>query len=221
MVTGILEKECIELNKRFFTFHTQRRPYVVLKWAQSNNRKISNIDRSRVLISNEFTNRKVHKWRSEEAGILVGTNTALFDDPTLNTRLWRGRNPVRLIVDLNLRLPTSLKVFDGTQPTVIFNTIKHDEDGPVKYFPVTEDVSIIHQILNGCCYLNIQSILVEGGAMLLHSFIDEGLWDEARVIENTSLIIDNGLAAPELSKHRHAASESIFSDTIHYFKPII
>src|SRR5437868_6012424 len=111
VVTGILEKECIELNKRFFTFHEKYRPYIILKWAESANGKIG-IDTERVLISNEYSDRLVHKWRSEEAAILIGTNTALKDDPSLTTRLWQGNNPVRLVIDMDLRLPSHLKIFN-------------------------------------------------------------------------------------------------------------
>ena len=123
----VLEKECIDLNKRFFTFHTWRRPYIILKWAQSDDGKIAKTGHSRVLISNDYTNRLVHKWRSEEASILVGTNTALMDNPSLDTRLWKGPNPVRLVVDKNLALPASLNVFDQKIKTIIFNTLKHEE----------------------------------------------------------------------------------------------
>ena len=112
VTVGVLEKECKELNKRFFTFHTEHRPYIILKWAQTADLKIAAEDYGRVLISNAQSNRIVHKWRSEEMAILVGTNTALFDDPELNTRLWPGGHPIRLVVDMNLRLPSSLKLFN-------------------------------------------------------------------------------------------------------------
>ena len=116
---GIMEEKCRELNKRFFTFHTLKRPYIILKWAQSVDMKIAG-DNSRVLITNEITNRVVHKWRSEEASILVGTNTAMTDDPSLTNRLWSGNDPIRLVVDMNLRLPDSLKLFDGSVKTDSF-----------------------------------------------------------------------------------------------------
>jgi diaminohydroxyphosphoribosylaminopyrimidine deaminase/5-amino-6-(5-phosphoribosylamino)uracil reductase len=180
VTVGILEKECWHLNKRFFTFHTQHRPYIILKWAQTANGKIAAASKERLLITNDYTNRLVHKWRSEEAGILVGTNTAILDDPALTNRLWHGKSPVRMIVDMSLRLPISLKIFDGQQPTIIFNAGMHDETNALQYYQVTEDVSIVHQMLNACYQNNIQSILVEGGAKLLQSFIDEGIWDEAR-----------------------------------------
>ncbi|MBI3882924.1 MAG: bifunctional diaminohydroxyphosphoribosylaminopyrimidine deaminase/5-amino-6-(5-phosphoribosylamino)uracil reductase RibD [Sphingobacteriales bacterium] len=126
VVLGILEKEAIELNKRFFTFHREQRPYIILKWAQSGNAKIGNADFSRVLISNEQTNKHVHKWRSEEAAILVGTNTALYDNPSLTTRLWQGNNPVRLVIDTDLKLPTSLQLFNGEVKTIVFNKVKQE-----------------------------------------------------------------------------------------------
>jgi diaminohydroxyphosphoribosylaminopyrimidine deaminase/5-amino-6-(5-phosphoribosylamino)uracil reductase len=215
---GVLEKECIELNKRFFTFHKKHRPYIILKWAQSHNSKIGATDGRRVFITNEFTNRIVHKWRGEEASILVGTNTAMLDNPELNVRLWDGQNPVRLLVDRNLRLPTSLKIFNSDSKTIIFNTIKHEQTDHLLYYQVTSEVSMVHQIVRALYQLKIQSVLVEGGAKLLQSFIDEQMWDEARVTENGELIIANGLHAPELTNEKLSDSEKIFSDSIQYYK---
>jgi len=198
VVQSVLEKECKNMNRRFFTFHTKHRPYIILKWAQSNNAKIAGMGLQRVFISNEFTNRIVHKWRSEEAAILVGTNTALTDDPELNVRWWNGLSPIRLLVDMDLRLPATLKIFNGHAKTIIFNTVRHEETDNLIYYQVTTDVSLVHQIANALYHLKIQSVMVEGGAKLLQSFIDEGIWDEARVIENGELIVDRGLNAPEL-----------------------
>ena len=125
VTTGILEKECRELNKRFFTFHTQRIPYIVLKWAQSSDGAIAATDGSAIQISNAYSSILVHRWRSEEAAILVGTRTAMLDDPALTTRLWPGKNPVRLVIDRELKLPVSLRLFDESVPTVIFNELKN------------------------------------------------------------------------------------------------
>jgi diaminohydroxyphosphoribosylaminopyrimidine deaminase/5-amino-6-(5-phosphoribosylamino)uracil reductase len=260
--SGILEKECQELNKRFLLFHTQHRPYIILKWAQTANGKIAahanspegreasaqnshkqdsiihtdtpkngdtelmasafgrdRVGADRLHISNEFTNRLVHKWRSEEAAILVGTNTALMDDPELTTRLWTGNNPTRLVIDMDLRLPRSLKIFNGKSRTIVFNKIKHDETATISYYQVTEHVSLVHQIVNALHQLRIQSVIVEGGARLLQSFIDDRIWDEARVINNEELIINNGLAAPELTVHKKIGEQKIFSDRIDFFIP--
>lgn len=214
---GVLEKQCRLLNKRFFTFHTQHRPYIILKWAQTGDRRIAALTANRLLISNAITNKLVHKWRSEEAGILVGTNTALVDDPSLTNRLWYGRNPVRLVVDMRLRLPLRLQLFNGEERTIVFNTIKHGAEGNVSYYQVTEDVSLVHQVVNACYQNNIQSILVEGGAKLLQAFIDEGMWDEARIITNTELFIGEGLPAPALTNFNHAKHEQLLNDSISYF----
>lgn len=224
---GILEKECQQLNKRFFTFHTQHRPYIILKWAETADKKIAANGNERLFISNEQTDRLVHKWRSEEASILVGTNTALFDDPELTTRYWNGPSPIRLVVDMDLRLPSSLKVFNGKQRTVIFNTMKHSEElgssettSPlveregVRYYQVTEDVNLVHQIANVIYQLNIQSVLVEGGARLLQSFIDEDMWDEIRVIKNEKLIVNSGLGSPEFESSNVYEEMKISDDSI-------
>jgi diaminohydroxyphosphoribosylaminopyrimidine deaminase/5-amino-6-(5-phosphoribosylamino)uracil reductase len=214
---GVLERECRELNKRFFTFHTLRRPYVMLKWAQTADAKIAHEDYGRVFISNEQSNRLVHKWRSEEMSILVGTNTALFDDPSLTTRLWPGRNPIRLVVDMNLRLPSSLKLFDGTVKTLIFNRHRHEEQENLMWYRVTPGVSLVREVLDALYNLKIQSVMVEGGTQLLQSFIDEGIWDEAHIISNEQMFLGNGIPAPALKGHRLSSTETLLSNTIRIF----
>jgi len=211
---GILEKECQQFNKRFFTFHTKHRPYIILKWAETADGKIAGDGTNRLLISNEQTNRLVHKWRSEEASILVGTNTAMLDDPELTTRNWIGPSPIRLVVDVDLKLPSTLKIFNDKQGTVIFSKIKQEEKGHLKYYQVTEDVNLVHQIVNALYQMKIQSVIVEGGASLLQSFIDEEMWDEVRVIKNEKLIINNGLAAPELEIKNAVEEIKILGDSI-------
>ena len=221
VIQPVLEKECKELNSRFFTFHTQHRPYIILKWAQTANGFIGNQDHSRLLISNELTNRLVHKWRSEEAAILVGTNTALFDDPSLTTRLWKGNNPVRLVIDMDLRLPSSLQLFDGTQRTIVFNSLQHKEQNNLLYYQVTKDVSIVHQVCNALYQLNIQSVLIEGGTRLLQSFINENMFDEIRIITNTSLQTSNGIPAPVAANLQLKEKLQLQSDTISLYKPLL
>lgn len=227
VIVNLSEQECREINKRFFTFHQKHRPYIILKWAQSKDGKIAQQGSERLLISGAPANRLVHKWRSEEDSILVGTNTAFNDNPSLTTRLWPGKNPLRLVVDLQLKLPASLNLFDETVPTIVFNLVKHSIDDNWKhargrvgigFYQITEDVNIIHQITNALYQLNIQSVIVEGGAQLLQSFIDEGMWDEARVITNTELIAGDGLPAPQLSNQKLANHFSIASDTIDIYQ---
>lgn len=221
---GVLEDSCKAFNKRFFTFHSHHRPYVILKWAQTANGKIAGASADRLHISNEFTNRLVHKWRSEEAAILVGTNTALMDDPQLTTRLWPGCNPTRLLVDMDLKVPARSRIFNGDAKTVVFNKVKREEKEHILFYQVTDDVSIIHQVCNALYQLRILSVIVEGGARLLQSFIDEGMWDEARVIVNRYPdshrgAIGNGLPSPVLSNYEKTGEENVFSDTIHFYKP--
>lgn len=222
--TGILEKECKELNERFFTFHQKHRPYIILKWAQSFDGKIAGAASQRAYISNEYTNRLVHKWRSEEAAVMVGTNTALLDDPALTTRLWPGRNPLRLVIDMELKLPSSSNLFDGAATSIVFNGIRNtvenfdDPDiltaGGNLFYQITADVDPVQQVVHALYRLKVQSVIIEGGTKLLQSFIDEKLWDEARVITNESLALPGGLKAPELYHAIPVYTQKIMTDTI-------
>jgi len=226
---GILEDQCKELNRRFITFQKQKRPYIILKWAETVDHKMGTGTVDRLLISNEYTNRLVHKWRSEESAILVGTNTALLDDPELTTRYWTGPSPVRLVIDMELKLPSHLKLFNSQAHTIVFNAIRHDipesprfqsrdrTPGKIMYYQVTHDLDLVHQIVNALYQLNIQSVMVEGGAILLQSFINEGIWDEARRIVNSQLTIGKGLNAPELKNHTVKETINISPDIIEIF----
>jgi diaminohydroxyphosphoribosylaminopyrimidine deaminase / 5-amino-6-(5-phosphoribosylamino)uracil reductase len=238
---GVLEKECKELNKRFFTFHTEYRPYIILKWAQTGDGFIAaplnplrgktfddsddtKVIQERLFISNEYSNRLVHKWRSEEASILVGTNTALLDDPELTTRLWTGPSPVRIVLDMKPRLPSSLKMFNDTAQTIIFNSIKQEEKANLLYYQLNTKDNVVRQIADALYKLNIQSVLVEGGAELLQSFIDENLWDEARVITNTQLTIatnqaESGKRAPIIRGFIKESEMNLIHDNIKILKP--
>ena len=217
VVTGVLENESIDLNKRFFTFHQKQRPYIILKWAQSSNAKIG-AAQERILISNDYSNRLVHKWRHEEAAILVGTNTALKDNPSLTTRLWEGRNPVRIVIDKELKLPASLNIFDKDADTFIFNFFKNSLEGNLRYIKI-ENKNFTEQMLKVLHDLNIQSVLVEGGTKTLQSFIDADLWDEARIITNEEMIIEDGIPAPEMHDFNLIKKEKYFNDRIDYYKP--
>lgn len=199
VITGVLEKECRELNRRFFTWHTKHRPFIILKWAQTANNMIAADGKERLLISNEYTNRLVHRWRSEEAGILIGPNTALSDNPELTTRLWKGPSPVRMVIDMDLRLPSTLKLFDGKSRTIVFNGIKQEEQGAIKYYRLIKNEELVPQLIKAIHALNIQSVIVEGGARLLQSFIDAKAWDEIRKITNPGLTVSPGIAAPVIT----------------------
>ncbi|MEO8822109.1 MAG: bifunctional diaminohydroxyphosphoribosylaminopyrimidine deaminase/5-amino-6-(5-phosphoribosylamino)uracil reductase RibD [Ginsengibacter sp.] len=217
VVMGVLEKESKDLNKRFFTFHQKKRPSIILKWAQSNNAKIGSENGERIFISNEYSNRLVHKWRSEEAAILVGKNTALKDDPELTTRLWKGKNPVRIVIDLNLELAATSKLFNVEAKTMVYNLLKNSTKENVEYIQLLRE-DFLEQMLLSLYQNNIQSVLVEGGAKTLQSFIDNNLWDEARVITNREMVIEKGINAPGMNHFDLTRQEKYFSDTIDYFQ---
>jgi diaminohydroxyphosphoribosylaminopyrimidine deaminase / 5-amino-6-(5-phosphoribosylamino)uracil reductase len=222
VIVGVCEVDAKELNKRFFTYHTAFRPYIILKWAQTADGFIAGIPGERLLISNDVTNRFVHRWRSEEAAILVGTNTAMQDDPQLNTRHWTGPDPVRLVVDLELRLPDTLQLFNGASRTIVFNASRQGEKKGIQYHQVDRKKELVPQILQALYQLRINSVLVEGGAVLLQSFIDAGYWDEARVITNTALAATTGLPAPRLLMAESVYTEHILTDIIQVFqRPVV
>lgn len=214
----VLENECLDLNKRFIRFHSFRRPYIILKWARSGNGKIAGGSGERIAISNDYSNRLVHKWRSEEAGLLIGSGTASYDNPQLNTRLWLGKNPVRIIIDRKARLPDSLHIFDRKSPTWIFNFEKESVLENLRYIKLDRDSPFLSQIFSHLYREGILSILVEGGAQILKGFIEAGQWDEARLITNHSLQIENGIESPELTHARMTGNESLFSDNILYYQ---
>jgi diaminohydroxyphosphoribosylaminopyrimidine deaminase/5-amino-6-(5-phosphoribosylamino)uracil reductase len=217
---NVLEVECKSINKRFFTFHTQHRPYIILKWAETADRKVGNQGDNRLMITNGFTNTMVHKWRSEEAAVMAGTNTVMLDDPQLTNRLWNGPQPARVVIDMNLRLPSSLHVFDRSVPTIVFNALKHQEEDNLLYYQVTRDVSIVHQVVNGLKQMNILSVMIEGGTRLLQSFLDEEMWDEARVLTNTKLIYgEGGVASPIMENGKLQNEYYILNDLIKTYLP--
>ncbi|MEO6490260.1 MAG: bifunctional diaminohydroxyphosphoribosylaminopyrimidine deaminase/5-amino-6-(5-phosphoribosylamino)uracil reductase RibD [Ferruginibacter sp.] len=196
VTVGIMEKESLELNKRFFTFQKEQRPYIILKWAQSHDLKIANADQTSVKISNELTNRLVHKWRSEEAAIMVGTRTAIQDDPILSSRLVQGNDPVRIVIDKFLKIPSTHHLLDNSIPTIIINTIRQAEEGNTTYYKTGASENMIAVTLSILRQRNLISLLVEGGTILLQSLIDSGMWDEARIITNQKLFLGSGINAP-------------------------
>ncbi len=224
VVVGVLEEECRKLNKRFFLFHSQKRPYIILKWAQTINNKISSDENKRLLISNYLSNKLVHKWRFEEAGILIGTNTALKDNPNLTNRLWSGKSPVRLVIDLGSKLPDKLNIFNNNAPTIIFNLIKSDSNIPEKlnyqthYYKLKSITNLASHISEACFKLNIQSILVEGGQKTLQHFIDENLWDEARIITSVETFAERGLKSPVLLNKNLVNVFSLVNDFISIYR---
>jgi diaminohydroxyphosphoribosylaminopyrimidine deaminase / 5-amino-6-(5-phosphoribosylamino)uracil reductase len=218
VITGILENDCRQLNRRFFTFHEIKRPYVILKWAQSGDGKIAGAGNERLFISNAYTNRLVHKWRTEEDAILVGKSTALQDNPALTARLWPGKNPLRLVIDKNLELPGSLSLFDREAKTIVFNFLKQINEGNIQYYQLNKTRQLPEQIVDSLYKMQLLSVIIEGGAKTLQSFIEAGFWDEARVITNTSIRTGFGLAAPVLKANSLLAEQIINDDHIQYYQ---
>jgi len=217
VTTGVLEKEALVLNKRFFTFHTLKRPYIILKWAQTNNGMIAGEMKQLIKISNDSTNKLVHQWRSQESAILVGTHTAELDNPSLTTRHWPGKNPLRIFIDKDLRISQSSNLLDNSTPTLIINRLEEKKIGNTIFVKYDDKKRLIPQ-LNAILYdKGISSLIVEGGVILLQSFINENIWDEARIITNKNMEVLNGLDSPIISKKNPIREAYIFHDEIVYY----
>lgn len=198
VVSGVFEKECIELNKRFLTYHEKRRPFIILKWAESGDRFMDK-DFKPTQISNALTKQFVHQLRSNEHSILIGTMTALRDNPSLTTREIVGRNPIRILIDIDLKVPKDFNVYSNEAETLVFNSVKEGDEGNIKFIKTSRE-NFIENMLKTLYELQIHSIIVEGGSLVLQQFIDAGLWDETIIIKNKNLVLENGTKAPRFNK---------------------
>ncbi len=219
VTTGILEKEAKELNRRFFHFHTMKRPYIILKWAQSADRFISGAQGRPVQITGVQSNRLVHQWRAEEDAILVGKNTVQIDDPALTTRLWPGKNPLRVVLDPNNSLNPAAKIFDNAANTIIFNTHISTEKEKTAFVKVSE-TNFLQGVLDHLYERNILSLIVEGGSKTLQSFIDADLWQEACVFTNPTFFLHDGTHAPHLHDDRAVCTIQAGGDQLQRFQPV-
>jgi diaminohydroxyphosphoribosylaminopyrimidine deaminase / 5-amino-6-(5-phosphoribosylamino)uracil reductase len=198
VLSGILEEECKWLNRRFFTRVHKHRPYIILKWAQTTNGFFAPADGTQLWITGPESRKLVHEWRGEEDAILVGTNTVAVDNPQLNVRYGKGKLPKRIVIDRSLKLSKDLNVFDQSVETLVFNEIKTEFDGKIKYIALEDFDRFVPQYILYQLYLqDIQSVIIEGGAKTLNNFIDAGLWDEARIFTGEALL-NNGITAPEI-----------------------
>lgn len=214
---GILEQDCLELNKRFFTFHKLNRPYIILKWAETKDGFIAREDATSKWISSEASRILVHKWRSEEPAIMIGTNTALFDNPQLTVRHVAGINPLRVVVDRTLRLPADLHLFDGSVRTLVFNEeCSVQKSDKLEYQQIGFNENMLSNVMSALHQRNILSCIVEGGARLLNSFLNNDLWDEARVFVSPKTF-GMGLRSPFLKRKDYQAS-SIGTDELRVFR---
>lgn len=216
--TGVLESEGRQLNRRFFTFIEKKRPYVLLKWAQTADGFIARENYDSKWISNIHSRQLVHKWRVEEDAILVGTNTALYDNPRLNVREWSGWDPVRIVIDASLRLPFSLHLFDQSQPTLCYNFLKNESQEFVQYVKVNDPAKMIEEIGEDLYRRKIQSVMVEGGARLLQGFIEKEYWDEIRLF-TASHVFGKGIESPSF-KGKLVETQQLQGDRVDIYYPI-
>ena len=215
VIVGVLEKECKAHHKRFFTFQTQKRPFIILKWAQTLDAFIAPKKRATqapVWITKEVSRQLVHKWRSEEQAILVGTTTVLDDNPGLDVRYWNGENPVRIVIDKELKISTNLKVYDGSVKTIFINGTRTYEKGTVFFEKINFSEPIAIQICAVLFEHKIQSLIVEGGTKTIQTFIDENLWDEAKVFYG-KVHFSEGINAPKFDVI-HTKEENIKGDIL-------
>lgn len=198
VITGVLEKQGRHLNRRFFSFHEKKRPYIILKWAQSADGFITAHKKEQTWISGSLSKQLVHNWRAEEAAILIGKNTALVDNPELTTREVEGKNPTRIVVDENLSIPKEALIFSKEAPTIVLNEKKSKKEEHVEYIASNFRENLAQQVANICFERNLQSLIVEGGTNILKQFIRASLWDEARVFRGQAVFKD-GIVAPEIN----------------------
>lgn len=212
VIVGVLKNECDALNKRFFYFHQHKLPYVILKWAQSSDGFIGDARKGNVAISNEYSQQLVHKWRAEESAIMVGTTTALLDNPSLTVRHYAGKNPLRVVLDWENKLPPNLVLFDEKYASLVFTRKAKIRKTNLTYAVVPKSKNELRLVLEHLASLAINSLFVEGGAKLLQSFIDEGLWNEARIFTG-SHTFSNGVKAPTI-KGEKVSCTKIKNDTL-------
>jgi len=222
VTVGILEDECNELNKRFFTFHQKQRPYIILKWAETADgfiAPVSKEEKAPVWITNQYSRQVVHKWRTEEQAILVGTNTVLNDNPKLDAREFSGNNPIRVVLDKSGKVSKNFNVKDNSQKTIfITESEKYTSTENCNYENTIFDVNLVRSICDILYKNNIQSIIIEGGTKTLQTFIDANLWDEARVFRGKK-IFQNGIIAPIISGNPVARFD-IINDELKIFKQL-
>lgn len=216
---GLLKEECRELNKRFFTFHEKKRPYVILKWAQTADGFIDMIRQPNAAkrpnwITSEKLRMLVHKWRTEETSIMVGTQTALKDNPRLDVRDWNGPSPTRIVIDKKLKLTSSYYLLDNSHPTLVINELENMTNGLTRFIKTEKNTNIVRFVLDLLYEEGIQSLFVEGGRHLLQSFVDEGTWDEARMFLGQQFFGD-GVPAPIIRKVKNRQQINIGNELLY------
>lgn len=194
-VVNVCEKQSRYLNRRFITFHTKKRPYIILKWAQSADGFIGRKNET-ITISNHLTKVLTHQWRSAEAAVMVGAQTIITDNPQLNVRNWFGKNPLRITIDKKSNIPAVSNIFDSSQPTLVFADNEQEKYPGIEFEKIDHSQKILLQVVESLFNRNIQSVLVEGGANLLNDFIAADLFDEIRIFKSP-MLLGHGIAAPK------------------------
>jgi diaminohydroxyphosphoribosylaminopyrimidine deaminase/5-amino-6-(5-phosphoribosylamino)uracil reductase len=220
VIVGVLEAECVAFNKRFFTFHQHKRPYIILKWAQTKDGFIDKIRHENDpvqpnWITNTYSRQLVHKWRSEETAILVGTNTAITDNPKLNTRDWHEKNPVRVVLDKSLRIPSTYSLFDQTIKTIVLTEQQRENKENIIFETIDFSKNIAEQICEILYKHELQSVIIEGGKQTLQTFIDTNLWDEARIFTG-NVSFQQGIEAPIL-EGKLQSEHTILDNSLHIY----
>ena len=217
VIYGVLEKECTELNKRFFCYHTKKRPYIILKWAKSKDNFIAPINQEKPFwMTSEKSKKLVHSWRAEEDAILVGRKTVVADNPSLTVRMCEGKNPIRIIIDKELSLDKKSNVFDDQAETIVFNNIKSAIIDKTTYLKA--DFNNLNEgILNQLYNRDILSLIIEGGTITINSFIEKNLYDEIRVFTADKLL-EKGINSPELPDINLIKTSIINNDKLEVYK---
>lgn len=216
---GVLEEACKASHKRFFTFHTKKRPFIILKWAESQDGFLSPKNKNEqkpVWLTNVYSRQLVHKMRSEEMAILVGKQTVLDDNPTLNTRDWFGKNPIRLYIDKENKIPEDVHLKDKSIPTICFTSEVQKNQTNLDFEILDFNQNVPKQICQVLFKRNIQSVIIEGGSFTLQQFINADLWDEAFVFKS-SVLLNEGTKAP-LFNNNPFEIKSIINDQLFLFK---
>lgn len=216
--TGIFTEKGREMNRRFFTQMEKQRPYIILKWAETADGFIGGQGGQAVAISGPLAQRLVHRWRTEEPAIMVGTNTARMDNPRLNVRLWNGPNPTRIVIDKAGQLLPSLHLFDGSQPTLCYTYQPARIEDTTTFIQLSEQDALLPQLMVDLHKRGLQSILVEGGAALLTSLLDAGLWDEMRVFRSP-MILQQGIKAPRV-QGKLISREQVGNDELSVYRAV-
>ena len=217
VIYGVLEKDCTELNKRFFCYHIKKRPYIILKWAKSKDNFIAPINQEKPFwMTSEKSKKLVHSWRAEEDAILVGRKTVVADNPSLTVRMCEGKNPIRIIIDKELSLDKKSNVFDDQAETIVFNNIKSAIINKTTYLKVDFN-NLNEDILNQLYNRDILSLIIEGGTITINSFIEKNLYDEIRVF-TTDKLLKKGINSPELPNINLIKTSIINNDKLEVYK---